>query len=285
MRILCSNDDGILADGLETLEAIAHGLSDDVWTVAPEVDQSGMSRSITLTRPLRARRLGEKRFAVDGTPTDCVQLALTTLVEGKRPDLILSGVNNGYNLADDVTVSGTVGVAFQGMVQGVPSIALSQGRSDRDDPPYEVAAKYGPEVIRKLLEVGWPRHTIVSINFPNCGVDDVKGIVLAQQGQREKVEIYAEEREDLRQRRYYWFGFKGHPSKLMPGTDLHAVVNNYVSITPLHLSLTDKIATEHLEQSFERAGKPGDDADYEDAPDVEPTERPAFFSFTSVKGS
>ncbi|WOI52367.1 5'/3'-nucleotidase SurE [Parvularcula sp. LCG005] len=250
MRILCSNDDGIHSPGLIALEEIARELSDDVWTVAPEVDQSGMSRSITLTRPLRVRDVGEQRFAVDGTPTDCVQLGISHLVEGQRPDLILSGINNGQNIAEDVTVSGTIAVAFQGMTVGIPSIALSQSRSDRDAPKWHTAVAHGPEIIRRLLKAGWPSDVVINLNFPDVEPDEVAGIDVVAQGQREKVELYAEERTDLRQRRYYWFGFSGEKTLPPPDTDLRAIHDGKIAITPLHLALTHEDSKAQLRKVF-----------------------------------
>lgn len=250
MRILCSNDDGINAKGLETLEAIARKLSDDVWTVAPEVDQSGMARSITLTRPLRIRKVEERRYAVDGTPTDCIQLGVEQLLKDKRPDLILSGVNNGANVAEDVTMSGTIAAAFQGMTIGIPSIALSQVRQDRHKPPFHTAEALAPDIIRKLLGRGWSDNVVINLNFPNCEPDEVQGVKLTRQGRRANLELFVEERTDMRQRRYYWFGFAGKPSEPDEGTDLHALWTRHVSITPLHLQLTDDKTIEGLNDLF-----------------------------------
>ncbi len=250
MRILCSNDDGINAKGLEALEAIARELSDDVWTVAPEVDQSGMSRSITLTRPLRIRKVAPQRYAVDGTPTDCVQLGVTHLLKDNPPDLILSGVNNGQNMAEDLTMSGTIAAAFQGMTIGIPSIALSQSRMDRNKVPFDVATTMAPDIIRKLLEKGWDKDVVININFPLLPVDEVKGVKLTRQGSRENIELFVEEREDMRQRRYYWFGFDGKPSVPAEGTDLHAIYSGYVSVTPIHLQITDEETITNLLGAF-----------------------------------
>ncbi|MEM6648618.1 MAG: 5'/3'-nucleotidase SurE [Pseudomonadota bacterium] len=250
MRILCSNDDGIHAPGLLTLEEIARELSDDVWTVAPEVDQSGMSRSITLTRPLRVRKVSEQRYAVDGTPTDCVQLGVSQIVKGVKPDLILSGVNNGQNIAEDVTMSGTIAAAFQGMTLGIPSIALSQSRSDREQTRWHTAEAHGPKIIRKLLDAGWPSDVVMNLNFPDREPEDVNGIEVVEQGQREKVELFTEERTDLRQRRYYWFGFSSAKSSPPTGTDLRAIYDGKIAITPLHLSLTHEGARAYLADLF-----------------------------------
>lgn len=250
MRILISNDDGIAAAGLATLEEIAHQLTDDVWTVAPEVDQSGMSRSVTLTRPLRARKLGERRFAVDGTPTDCVHLGVTQIVDGARPDLILSGVNHGQNVAEDVTFSGTIAVAFQGMSLGIPSIALSQARSETHGPRFATARAWGPSVLRALLRAGWPRDVILSVNFPDCDADAVTGVDVAAQGSRAQIELYAEERTDLRQRRYYWFGFNNCGAEPAVGTDLRALRDGRIAVTPLHLALTHEGAMPALKDAL-----------------------------------
>jgi 5'-nucleotidase len=250
MRILISNDDGINAKGLHTLEEIARELSDDVWTVAPEVDQSGMARSITLTRPLRIRKVEERRYAVDGTPTDSVQLGVEQILKDHRPDLVLSGVNNGQNMAEDVTMSGTIAAAFQGMSIGIPSIALSQARLDRHKAPFEVARAHGPRVIRQLLDEGWDENVVINVNFPDCAPEEVKGVKLARQGRRENLELFVEERTDMRQRRYYWFGFAGRPSEPEVETDLHAIFTGHISITPLHLQLTDERTMQRLDRVF-----------------------------------
>jgi 5'-nucleotidase len=250
MRILCSNDDGINAAGLETLEAIARQLSDDVWTVAPEQDQSGMARSITLTRPLRIRKVGPQRFAVDGTPTDCIQLGVEHLLKEKRPDLILSGINNGANVAEDVTMSGTIAAAFQGMTIGIPSVALSQVRADRNKPPFHTAEAHAPAILRKLLDEGWAQNVVINLNFPNCEPEEVEGVELTHQGTRDNLELFVEERMDMRQRRYYWFGFEGKPQEPAEGTDIHALWNRRVSVTPLHLQLTDEATLQKLAGRF-----------------------------------
>lgn len=250
MRILCSNDDSINAGGLTALEDIARELSDDVWTVAPEVDQSGMARSITLTRPLRIRKVGPQRYAVDGTPTDSVQLGVEHLLKDKKPDLILSGINNGQNVAEDVTMSGTIAAAFQGMTIGIPSIALSQVRLDRNKPPYDVATTHAPQIIRTLLDKGWPKNVVFNLNFPLCAPDEVAGVELTRQGNRDNLELFVEERTDMRQRRYYWFGFAGKPQAPSEGTDLHALWNNKISVTPLHLQLTDEPTREMFQGAF-----------------------------------
>src|SRR3954466_4786341 len=167
MRILLTNDDGIHAPGLEALERIARALSDDIWIVAPEYEQSGASRALTLSDPIRVRRIDPRRFAVEGTPTDCVAIAVQQLIDGPAPDLVLSGVNRGQNLAEDVTLSGTVAGAIEGMALGVPSIALSQMGFYEPGTSFEAAETFGPGIIKRLVEIGWPSDVVLNVNFPN----------------------------------------------------------------------------------------------------------------------
>lgn len=253
LRILCSNDDGIHAEGLETLEKIARELSDDVWVVAPETDQSGAARSLTISHPLRVRKVGERKFAVSGTPTDCVQMGVGTILhdDGRRPDLILSGVNNGQNVAEDITFSGTVAVAFQGMALGVPSVALSLARFRREHCHWETPEQHAPAILKKLLDKGWDKDVVININFPDRTPEEVTGIELTAQGARDKVNLFAEERTDLRGRRYYWFGFDGTLSDPADGTDLRAIYEGRISITPVHLDLTHERSRQEISKIFD----------------------------------
>jgi 5'-nucleotidase len=239
MRILLTNDDGIEAYGLKVLREIATSLSDDVWVCAPLYEQSGKGRGITLHDPLRARHLGNKTFAVTGTPTDCVQIAVNDLLP-EPPDLILSGVNRGFNLAQDVTFSGTVAGALQGMTLGIPSIALSQCLDfDVDiEAQWDTSRCFGPKVIQTLMNKPWPKDIIFNINFPDCDDEAVRGIDMTRQGFRDLHDLHAVKRVDPRGRDYYWLDFHGHETKLVDGTDLKAVAENRISITPLHLDLT-----------------------------------------------
>jgi len=241
MRILLTNDDGIHADGLASLQRIARMLSDDVWTVAPEFEQSGASRALTLTDPIRVRRVDAKTFSVIGTPTDCVMLAVRDLVKGQKPDLVLSGVNRGQNLAEDVTMSGTVAGAIEGMALGIPSIALSQAVRVFDDgyrAMFETAEAYAPGLIQKLLEVGWPGDVVMNLNFPAVEAEGVKEVEVTRQGFRDCHIRTAEKRTDLRGRDYYWMGFISPASDPPDGTDLKAVYGGKISVTPLHIDLT-----------------------------------------------
>ena len=189
MRILLSNDDGVNAPGLAVLERIARTLSDDVTVVAPTSEKSGAGRSLTLTRPLRLRQLGEKRYAVAGTPTDCVMMALTIIMKDNPPDLILSGINRGANLGEDVGYSGTVAAAMEGALAGIRSIALSQVYAKAgagENVSFAVAEAWGEKVVRPLLDAPWAPRTLFNVNFPACAAaDGVLGIRAVRQGLRD----------------------------------------------------------------------------------------------------
>src|SRR6266849_8222245 len=165
-RILISNDDGIASPGLKVLEAIARDLSDEVWVVAPEQEQSGASHSLTTRRPLRMREVARRRYAVDGTPTDCVLIAVKRLLRDRPPDLVLSGINAGGNVGEDLTYSGTVAAAMEATLLGIPAIALSQHYIDGEPIEWQTAARFAPDAIRRLAPLPWPDHTLININFP-----------------------------------------------------------------------------------------------------------------------
>lgn len=238
MRILCTNDDGIHARGLDSMIAIARELSDDVWVVAPHEEQSGAARALTLANPIRVREYDPRRFSVSGTPSDAVMMATQKILDDKMPDLVLSGVNNGQNLAEDVTVSGTIAGAFQGMSLGIPSIALSLARFQRDKAKWQTPEKHGPAIIRKLLAAGWPSDVVININFPDREPDDVAGVEVTRQGHRDDFKLFVEERRDPRGGKYYWYGYEGSLSNPAEGVDLKAIYDGRISITPLHLALT-----------------------------------------------
>lgn len=240
MRILLTNDDGVHAAGLAVLERIARRFSDDVWIVAPLTEQSGAGRSLTLHAPLRVKRLGEQRFAVEGTPTDCVLLAVQKLIPGPAPDLVLSGVNHGQNLAEDITFSGTVAGAMEGMQLGIRSVAFSQAKNfrGRGSMPLTTAEHFGPGVLQRLLEIGWPPDVLINVNFPDRDPEEVQAVEVTEQGQRDHTIAFTEDRVDLRGEAYYWIGFKGSLSNPPEGTDLRAIYDGRISITPVHLGLT-----------------------------------------------
>jgi len=239
-RILISNDDGISAPGIAILEAVARQLSDDVWVSAPETEQSGAGHSLSLHRPLRIREAGEKRFAVDGTPTDSVLLAINHIMTDRKPDLMLSGVNRGANLADDVTYSGTVAAAMEGTLLGVPSIAFSQVFVGEVN--WSVATRYAMEVIQRLaafaLAGQWHRNVLMNVNFPAVDPNAVKGYEVAVQGKR-KIGDGLTERLDPRGRPYIWIGPQRTGEVPDAGSDIAAVEAGYIAITPLSIDLTD----------------------------------------------
>jgi 5'-nucleotidase len=241
MRILLTNDDGVHARGLEVLERIARTLSDDITIVAPLEEQSGKGRSLTLTEPLRLRRFGDKRFAVTGTPTDAVMIALAELMKDAPPDLILSGVNRGANLGEDVSYSGTVAAAMEGAHAGIRSIALSQrypdqGMGDRVD--FAAAEAWGEKVLRPLLDAPLAPRTLININFPPVAADAVKGVKIVSQGLRDYGRLKLDQRTDPRGYDYYWLALGRMPHSPVAETDLEAIELGYITVTPLHLDLT-----------------------------------------------
>lgn len=251
MRILVTNDDGIHAPGLEILEAIAGELSDDVWVVAPEAEQSGAGHSLTLNQPLRYLKAAPRRYAVRGTPTDCVMMALNHIIKDERPDLVLSGVNRGGNLGEDVTYSGTIAAAMEGTLAGVPSIAMSQAvnvEERRID--WAPAQKFGAGIIRSLLDEGWPETVLMNVNFPAVGAEGVKGIEVTHQGQRDVTDMRIDERTDMRGLPYYWFGLSRALGPQPEDSDLQVVRDGFISVTPLHLNLTHEPTRARLEETL-----------------------------------
>lgn len=259
MRILVTNDDGIHAPGLLTAERIARALSDDVWVVAPESDQSGVSHSLSLNDPLRLREVGEKRFAVKGTPTDCVIMAVKHIMSDEPPDLVLSGVNRGQNVAEDVSYSGTIAGAIEGTILGIRSIALSQayGIETRHAIPYETAEAHAPGIIRTILEEGFPEGSLININFPNATPDGVRGVQITAQGRRDQEILTIDPRHDGRGNPYYWIAFVRNQHTLRNGTDIWALSEGYVSVTPLEINMTDEPTMTRLAAVFAGDRAPG----------------------------
>lgn len=252
MRILLTNDDGIFAPGLTVLEAIARQFSDDVWIVAPAEEQSGAGLSLTLSRPVRLREHGDRRFSVSGTPTDAVMMALREIMPA-APDLILSGVNRGANLGDDVTYSGTVSAAIEGALAGIRSIALSQVYASEgmgDAVPFGAAEAWGAKVIAPLLDLPFAPRTLVNINFPAISADQVKGIRVVRQGFHDYSRGTVVEGIDPRGYRYFWFGLNGIEHTPGHATDLEAIQDGFVAVTPLQLDLTHEGSLSELAGRF-----------------------------------
>jgi 5'-nucleotidase len=250
MRILVTNDDGIHGPGLVALENIARAISDDVWVVAPDEERSGAGHSLTLSHPLRYRQIDKRRFEVTGTPTDCVVMAVRKIMPA-MPDLILSGVNRGSNIADDVTYSGTIAAAMEGTQLGIKSIAMSQitGMYGNGE-SFAVAEAHGVAIVQKLIAMNFGPGVLMNVNYPDCRVDEVAGIDVTMQGKRDQNYLLVDERKDGRGNPYYWVGFARERGNPPAGTDIAAVFNKRISITPLHMNLTQIDALEALRGVF-----------------------------------
>lgn len=239
-RILITNDDGINAEGLKVLERIARGISNDIWVVAPETEQSGAGHSLTLHIPVRVRQISARRYAVSGTPTDCVLLALKQIIpqNKKRVTLILSGVNRGSNVGDDITYSGTVAAAMEGTILGVSSVALSLQYYDVEHVHWHTAEKHAPELIKKLMAIGWGGNTLMNMNFPNCAAAKVKGVKICSQGKR-LVNVQLSERIDPKGRPYFWLGGERDNTPEKKEVDIDWLENDYITITPINMDMTN----------------------------------------------
>jgi len=233
MHILLSNDDGYLAPGLNLLAKELATLA-QVTVVAPDRNRSGASNSLTLEQPLRAECVGDAFYKVDGTPTDCVHLALTGLLE-QEPDMVVSGINAGANLGDDVIYSGTVAAATEGRFLGLPALAVSLAA--RDNYIYPTAARATAHLIRQLLVKPLADDTILNVNVPNIAWDEVRGFKSTRLGFRHKAEPVVQQ-TDPYQRKIYWVGPPGPAQDAGEGTDFHAIKNSFISVTPLQIDLT-----------------------------------------------
>lgn len=240
-RILLTNDDGIHSDGLIKLEKALQELG-EVYVVAPASEMSGAAHSLTLARPLRIRQLDSHHWAVDGTPTDCVTLALNKiLTNDERPDICVSGINHGGNLGDDATYSGTVAGALEATILGVPGLALSLVAREQFD--FTEAAKFAVIAARKVLEEGLPEGTLLNINLPQ---GEIKGVMVTRQGIKNARPVISEH-IDPRGKPYFWIGEEYFDTNSAEGTDYHAVEMGYVSVTPLKSDMTDHQALTAIE--------------------------------------
>ncbi len=233
MHILISNDDGYLAQGINTL-AEALRLYADVSVVAPDKNRSAASNSLTLDMPLRATQCDNGFVRVDGTPTDCVHLAITGLL-AHEPDMVFAGINHGANLGDDVLYSGTVAAATEGRFLGLPAVAISLASSDPKH--FETAAHVAVTLMQKILSHPLPEDTLLNVNVPDLPIADLKGYQSTRLGQRHKAEAVIRS-QDPRGHIIYWVGPPGSEQDAGPGTDFDAIRNGYVSVTPLQLDLT-----------------------------------------------
>lgn len=238
-RILVTNDDGINAEGLAALEQIARSLSDEVWVVAPETEQSGAGHSLTLHAPIRARKLQDMRFAITGTPTDCVLMAAMQLATDKPFDLVLSGINRGANVAEDVTYSGTIAAAMEATLLNIPAIAFSMMVQEDITPNWQVAKQHAPQIIREVCALDWPQHCFMNLNFPGVSADNVRGVKICPHGRRLVAKDKLIRKQDPRGRDYYWIGGAGvEPYCEHPEADYHQLAAGFITLTPLSLDLT-----------------------------------------------
>ncbi|MFD0740422.1 5'/3'-nucleotidase SurE [Lysobacter koreensis] len=244
MRVLVSNDDGVDAPGIRVL---AQGLRDaghEVLVVAPDRDRSGASNSLTLDMPVRVVQQGEATWRVYGTPTDCVHVAITGMLEAE-PDIVVSGINNTANLGDDVIYSGTVAAAMEGRFLGLPAVAVSLATADHAGRHYETAARAAVEIIARLRTDPLPADTILNVNVPDLPWDEIAGFEVSRLGNRHRAEACIPQK-DPRGRQWWWIGAAGREQDAGPGTDFHAVKSGHISITPIHVDLTRYQALEHV---------------------------------------
>ena len=250
-RILVSNDDGIHAPGLKLLERVARSLSDDVWVVAPEAEQSGASHGLTLRRSIALHKVGRRRYAVGGTPSDSVLMAVKHIMTDRPPDLVLSGVNRGANLGEDIIYSGTVAAAREAALLGIRAIAFSQVRRG-ELLPWKTAEAFAPGIIKKLYESPWPKSVLMNVNFPPIQPGEVTGIKVAPQGRRvEHTHIKAI--KDPSGRDMLWLGDFPSDDPLDHETDLGTILKNMVSVTPLHCDLTHMATVQKIAGLFAKA--------------------------------
>ena len=253
MRILLTNDDGYHAPGLAVLERLARKFSDDITIVAPAEEQSGKGRSLTLTEPLRVRKFDDKRYAVAGTPTDAVMFALANIMRDGKPDLILSGVNRGANLGEDVFYSGTIGAAMEGALAGIRSIAISQrygAEAPGHDVTFDTAESWGERVLGPLIAAPVDPRIVVNVNFPPILPDQVKGVRVVHQGLRDYGRVKVIERTDPRGFAYYWMGLGRIEHTPAADTDLEAIEMGYITVTPLRIDLAHRDSLARLEGAY-----------------------------------
>ena len=233
--ILVSNDDGVQSEGLEALAEAMKSIG-TVYIVAPDREHSASSHSLTLTHPLRIEKLGPRKYSIDGTPTDCVNLGVNSILKGKKVAMVVAGINKGANLGDDITYSGTVAAAMEGTILGIPSIAFSV--VTRSKFRFDVAAEFATTIARKVFEQGMPDDTLLNVNVPNLPKENISGIRITRMGKRLYGDVIVE-KKDPRGRKYYWIGGDYLSTEEAPESDLEAIAEDYISITPIHLDLTN----------------------------------------------
>jgi 5'-nucleotidase len=247
-NLLLSNDDGINSSGLH---ALANALSKlgKIYIVAPDREQSASSHALSIHRPLRIEKVSENSFSVDGTPTDCINIAINGILNNTKPDIIVSGINRGENLGDDITYSGTVSAAIEGTLLGIPSLAVSlQGRNDFE---FEAASYFSHLISSYILTNPIPKDTLINMNIPGLPLKEIKGIKITRQGKR----LYNDpiiEKTDPRGKKYYWIGGCELESMEMENSDIEAIKKGFVSITPIKLDMTDYSLMKKLEKDLSK---------------------------------
>ncbi len=248
-RILVTNDDGIHAPGLDAMARVARTLTRDVWVVAPETQQSGVSHSLTIRSPLRVRRLADRRFAVEGTPTDCVLMAVNHVIAGRPPDIVFAGVNRGANLGEDVIYSGTVAAAMEAVLLGIPAIAFSLAVAGEGRARWSTVEALAPDIARRLIRSSWARDVLFNVNFPDRSDDAVTGVRVTVQGRRQ-VGLKIDSRIDPDGRPYFWVVDYSDDAPMRANSDLRAVHDGAIAITPLCLDLTHRASLKRLRDAF-----------------------------------
>ena len=238
-RILLTNDDGIDSEGLGVAAEVASRFAEEIWIVAPQRDQTAASHALSFHQPVRVIEHAPRKFAVIGTPGDCVVMAVRSIMADNLPDLVISGVNAGANLADDITYSGTVSGAMTAVLCGIPAIAMCQAYRSNARISWDTARKYGVRVLERVLSAPLPNDLCLNVNFPAVAPGSVTGIRATRQGRRSIRSIDLDERRDLRNRPYYWLSFSRTGGEQDPDSDIAALRGKAVSVTPLRFDRTD----------------------------------------------
>jgi 5'-nucleotidase len=250
LRVLIVNDDGIDGPGIVLLEKVVRTFTDDIWVVAPDEERSGAGHSLSLSQPIRVRQRDERHFAIKGTPTDCALLAIHELIPGRKPDILLSGINRGPNLAEDITYSGTAAAAMEGAMLGIPAVALSQIITYQTEIHWATAEAYAAQVLSILFDMPWQQGLFVNVNFPNCPPEHVSGVRVTSQGMRPPGAFRPMRRVDERHVPYYWIKIMFPDGGHAEGNDLQAALDNAVSVTPMRLDMTDAAMLDSMRERF-----------------------------------
>lgn len=253
-RVLLVNDDGLDAPGIRILETVVENVADEIWIVAPATDKSGVSNSVSLREPVRVEARGVRRFAVHGTPADCVAVAVRQLMKDCPPDLLLSGINSGSNIGFETVLSGTVGAAITGVLLGIPSVALSQDKRPEDQPDWHTAEEQCLPVLKRLFETGLPAECCLNVNFPNLPPGQVKGVRVTRQGIGKVNGITVTPTADPHAEHYFWLRVEHGVTDLPEYSEVAAVAAGYISVTPLTWERTSQQVWSELSAQLNQVG-------------------------------